>query len=55
MLGGLKRLSSIAGLHGRTLKEPWLFREQAFIDGTWTDSSSADLLPVHNPVSGKVC
>jgi succinate-semialdehyde dehydrogenase/glutarate-semialdehyde dehydrogenase len=37
-----------------SLKDPSLFRQQAYIDGAWTDADSGATIPVDNPASGNV-
>ncbi|TVT76337.1 MAG: NADP-dependent succinate-semialdehyde dehydrogenase [Denitromonas halophila] len=36
-----------------TLKDPGLFRTQAYIDGTWLDADTGETLPVSNPATGE--
>ena len=35
------------------LKDPRLFREQCFIDGSWQGADGGGTLPVHNPATLK--
>ena len=47
-------MSSIAGLHGRSLQQPWLLCQQGYINGNFVDAASGNTLEVFNPASGKV-
>lgn len=44
---------SQAGLPPISLKEPKLFRTQAYLDGAWTDADSGTTFPVTNPATGE--
>jgi succinate-semialdehyde dehydrogenase/glutarate-semialdehyde dehydrogenase len=37
-----------------SLKDPRLFRQQAYIDGAWADAGSGDVIKVDNPATGQV-
>jgi succinate-semialdehyde dehydrogenase/glutarate-semialdehyde dehydrogenase len=41
------------GLPALSLKDPMLFREQCYVDGSWVDADSKKSLPVTNPASGE--
>ena len=43
-----------AGLASLSLKDPKLFREQCYIDGTWGDADARKTIAVHNPATGAV-
>jgi len=43
---------SRAGLPALPLKDPKLFREQCYLDGTWQGAAGGKSFPVHNPASG---
>ncbi|MQT44086.1 succinate-semialdehyde dehydrogenase (NADP(+)), partial [Pseudomonas sp. FSL R10-0765] len=36
------------------LKDPQLFRQQAFIDGAWADADSRQTVDVTNPAQGQL-
>src|SRR4051794_25313520 len=38
----------------RALKDPALFRQQAYLDGSWVDADSGGTIPVDNPATGDV-
>ncbi|HUQ75578.1 MAG TPA: NADP-dependent succinate-semialdehyde dehydrogenase [Burkholderiales bacterium] len=42
------------GLAALSLKDSKLFREQCYIDGTWSDADGGKTLAVHNPATGAV-
>ena len=35
------------------LNDPQLYRQQAYIDGKWTDAGIQDVLTVQNPATGE--
>jgi succinate-semialdehyde dehydrogenase/glutarate-semialdehyde dehydrogenase len=37
-----------------SLKNPSLFRQQAFVNGQWMDAASGQTMPIHNPANGQV-
>ena len=43
-----------AGLPALSLKDPRLFREQCYIDGTWTSADSSGTIKVNNPATGAI-
>ena len=38
----------------RAIKDPKLFRQQAYVDGAWIDADSGGTIPVDNPATGDV-
>ena len=38
----------------RAIKDPKLFRQQAYVDGSWIDADSGGTIPVDNPATGDV-
>ena len=45
---------SKAGLPAIALKDPKLFREQCYIDGTWSSADGGKVFTVDNPASGEI-
>ena len=42
-----------SGLPPISLKDPQLFRTQAYVDGAWADAEAGKTFPVTNPASGE--
>src|SRR5215210_350117 len=38
----------------RAIKDPKLFRQQAYVDGAWIDADSGGTIPVDNPATGDI-
>src|SRR3954463_1154544 len=38
----------------RAIKDPKLFRQQAYVDGSWIDADSGGTIPVDNPATGEI-
>ncbi|KAF2361915.1 Aldehyde dehydrogenase domain [Trinorchestia longiramus] len=49
-----RAMTTMAGLHGKTLQQPWLLKNQAFINGKFVGAKSGKTFEVVNPASGKV-
>ena len=37
-----------------SLKDPSLFRQQAYVDGTWCDADNGKSFDVNNPATGEI-
>jgi succinate-semialdehyde dehydrogenase / glutarate-semialdehyde dehydrogenase len=47
-------LASQSAPSGVSLKDPKLFRQQSYIDGTWTSADGKGTLEVNNPATGEI-
>src|SRR5262244_619401 len=44
----------ISGIAALNLKDPSLFRQQCYVDGSWKDADSGKSIPVNNPATGEI-
>ena len=44
----------ISGIAALNLKDPSLFRQQCYLDGSWKDADSGKSIPVNNPATGEI-